>query len=299
MLSPTKINLKDIDFGKDTAEFDKNLAEYFLATETYNRIVDGRKSIIAGRKGSGKTALMRYYVSEATPKQSVISLEASQATLLKIKQSVDKLGDQLSDLDASFKHAWLFSIMLALSQKVIDNQWAISEDAQLVYQFARNNLSYKGTDVISALGNYIISWFVNAKSIGIGDIQVERDSQKINDLVFDERTLISLIGSSARELNRRGLTVYIFIDKLDERWEASPGNIALIQGLLLASREIRALSLDVYAIILIRDDILRTSTEQFQHVDHFRMEQELIQWNEDTLVSLLAKRIEYSLLKKG
>lgn len=292
------ISLNDISFGKDTAEFDKDLAEYFVTTATYGRILSGDKSIIAGRKGSGKTALMNYFIANASAQQAVLPLEASQATLLNIKQSVDKLGEQLSDLDASFKHAWLFSIMLALSQKVMENKWALSEDAQLVYAFAKEHLSYRAPDVIATIGNYVLSWFIHANKVSLGKVSVERHSSAAESLVFDERTLVRLIESSARELNRRGQDVYIFFDKLDERWEGSPGNIALVQGLLLAVRDLKALKLNLYPVILVRDDILRAATERFQHIDHFRMSIETITWNESALVELIAARIRYSLSRR-
>ncbi len=202
-----QVSLRDLDFGRDTAEFDKDLASYFVATNTYTRVLAGKKSIVAGRKGAGKTALMNYFLAdEASSDRAVVSLEASQATLLKIKQSVDKLGKDLSDLDASFKHAWLFSILLALSDVVMEDKFAISEDAQRVYTFARDHLAYRAPDRISAVANYVLSWFVHARGITIGDVKVEREPPGIAALAFDERTLVSLISASARELNRRRKT---------------------------------------------------------------------------------------------
>lgn len=293
-----KISLHDIDFGKDTAEFDKDLARYFVTTNTYTRILSGKKGIIAGRKGAGKTALMRYLVADADQSRAVIALEASQATLLKIKQSIDKLGDDLSDLDASFKHAWLFSIGLALADRVMEAKFALTEDAQRVYAFAREHLAYSAPDRVSIVANYIIGWFVNAKGISIGDFKVERDLPAQAVHIFDERTLVSLITSCARELNRRGKDVYLCFDKLDERWEASKGNVALVQGLLLAVRELRALNLQLHPVVLIRDDILRTCTDTFQHIDHFRMDIEMITWTDAGLVELLARRAQYALERK-
>ncbi len=134
-----EVSLRDLDFGRDTAEFDKDLARYFVATSTYTRVLAGKKSIVAGRKGAGKTALMNYFVADQASDRTVITIEASQATLLKIKQSVDRLGKDLSDLDASFKHAWLFSILLALADKVMENKLALSEDAQRIHVRARTS----------------------------------------------------------------------------------------------------------------------------------------------------------------
>lgn len=293
-----KISLHDLDFGKDTAEFDRDLARYFVTTSTYNRVLSGKKGIVAGRKGAGKTALMSFFQADSDPSRAVIALEASQATLLKIKQSVDKLGSDLSDLDASFKHAWLFSIVLALSDRVMEDKFALTEDAQRVYNFAKDHLAYRSPDRVSIVANYILSWFVHARGISIGDFTVEREVPAQAALVFDERTLVQLIASSARELNRRSKDVYLFFDKLDERWEASEGNIALVQGLLLAVRDLKALNLQLHPVVLIRDDILRTCTETFQHIDHFRMDIETISWTESGLVELLAKRVQYALQRK-
>ena len=50
------MQLRDVNFGKDTADFDANLREYFLRTAVYERILRGESSIVVGRKGSGKTA---------------------------------------------------------------------------------------------------------------------------------------------------------------------------------------------------------------------------------------------------
>src|SRR5713101_503575 len=108
-----------------------------------------------------------------------------------------------------------------------------------VYTFAREHLAYQAPDRVAIVANYILSWFVQARGASIGDIKIEREPTAPVSLAFDERTLVNLIAASARELNRRKQDVYLFFDKLDERWEASEGNIALVQGLLLAVRELK------------------------------------------------------------
>ena len=182
----------------------------------------------------------------------------------------------------------------------MERKIALSQDAQLVYQFASEHLAYSAPDTVSAIANYVIKWFVNAKSIGIGDLKIERDTSPAkSSIVFDERVLLRLIESSARELQRRNKTTFLFFDKLDERWEASSANIALVQGLLIAVRQIKALNLPLFPVVLVRDDIFRAASKGFQHIDHFRMEVEEITWGESSLVALLAKRIHYSLQRNA
>ncbi len=51
--------LGQLNLGNSVAEFDEALARYFVETDTFRRLVGGEVDIIAGDKGTGKTALFR------------------------------------------------------------------------------------------------------------------------------------------------------------------------------------------------------------------------------------------------
>jgi hypothetical protein len=48
-----------VSFGTSVAEFDQDLEKYFIETETFKLVVDDRGDIIAGDKGTGKTAIYK------------------------------------------------------------------------------------------------------------------------------------------------------------------------------------------------------------------------------------------------
>ena len=50
-------NLRKIDLGNDEAEQDARLEEYFLRTTYYKNAMNGSKTLVIGRKGSGKSAI--------------------------------------------------------------------------------------------------------------------------------------------------------------------------------------------------------------------------------------------------
>jgi hypothetical protein len=52
--------LQKLSLGSSVAEFDAELASYFLETNTFRRLVQDQVDIIAGDKGSGKSAIYRY-----------------------------------------------------------------------------------------------------------------------------------------------------------------------------------------------------------------------------------------------
>ena len=51
--------LRTLDLGNSVAEHDDALERYFVETEAFRSLVSGDTDIIAGDKGTGKTALYR------------------------------------------------------------------------------------------------------------------------------------------------------------------------------------------------------------------------------------------------
>jgi hypothetical protein len=51
--------LKKLDLGNSVAEFDEALRTYFVETEPFRQLVQNRVDVVAGDKGTGKTAIFR------------------------------------------------------------------------------------------------------------------------------------------------------------------------------------------------------------------------------------------------
>ncbi len=51
--------LRHLDLGSSVAEHDIALERYFVETETFRDLVEGKADVIAGDKGTGKTALFK------------------------------------------------------------------------------------------------------------------------------------------------------------------------------------------------------------------------------------------------
>lgn len=51
--------LRSLDIGNSVAEFDQSLEKYFVENEAFVSLVFDRTDIIAGDKGTGKTAVYR------------------------------------------------------------------------------------------------------------------------------------------------------------------------------------------------------------------------------------------------
>ena len=108
------MNIGNIDWGDDSAEKDENLFEYFVSSSSFQRLSEKRKSIVVGRKGSGKSALMKMlheffnketgsYVVRITPSFSTIR------TVLNDRELKECFGEEIF-----FQHTWLRQILLDL-----------------------------------------------------------------------------------------------------------------------------------------------------------------------------------------
>jgi hypothetical protein len=56
---PIKTILERLDLGSSVAEHDDLLQQHFVETSTFNKVVENRVDIVAGEKGTGKTAIFR------------------------------------------------------------------------------------------------------------------------------------------------------------------------------------------------------------------------------------------------
>ena len=288
------IDVRSINFGRDTAERDEHLADYFLQTSSYERVRSGSKSILIGRKGTGKTALLKYFVSkENTSQEYVIPIEATHATYTKIDETLKSFQTTAMNLDSSFKLGWLFTTLLSLVDRVTrEAQVALDKDEATVYQYAVDHMEYTPSDPISSMATYAKDWVRNLKKIG----PIERDtSSNSTPVTFDETRLLEMIRKLISKINSKQKIVYLFYDKIDERWDGSELYIHFIQGLLLATHSLNELQLKLRPVVLLRDDIFEAATTDFQHIDHYRMDIERIAWDEESLVKLVALRIQNSL----
>ncbi len=293
------MRLQDIDFGKDTAEFDANLKEYFIQTQAFKSVRSGHKSILVGRKGTGKTAIAKYCSDDENPsREYVIIIEATHTTYTRIEGSLRKFQAHTKNLDTTFRIGWLVTAMFALLNR-IETEQSISllSDEKRVLLYAQKQLGYRHEDPFAGLAGYLLDWVKRLQSIG----PLRRDTtpqDTTQDTTIDEAELLPMIKNLTQRINKKGRRVYLFFDKLDERWDGSDLYVAFLQGLLIAARDLRALGLELYPVVLVRDDIFERVMDTFQHSDHFRMEIEYIRWDEDALIELIAQRIVASTFKE-
>src|SRR5690242_13858490 len=95
-------------FG-DVAAEDDAVLNYFLTTEAVSRITDGSTFLVLGRKGSGKTALVRHFTEGKVLGSKAVSLRGYPWSVH--AERVDRGASQIEAYVASWRY--LIAVELA------------------------------------------------------------------------------------------------------------------------------------------------------------------------------------------
>lgn len=120
--------------GKPSAEEDAVL-DYFLTTESVRQIAQNEVFLIIGRKGAGKTALVRHFTKDrSNPYQRALNLRGYPWALH------GELGNQHGSEMEAYVSSWRYLIAAQAASAVLEAVWnnEIEQEAQLKDFFTRN-----------------------------------------------------------------------------------------------------------------------------------------------------------------
>ena len=98
--------LKKMKVGNGVAEFDDSLERYFVETEVFRSIVDNRYDIIAGDKGTGKTALFKILRQRYTTLTALDDVEIVPAFNLQGSPIFARLNEDEPYSEAQYSTLW-------------------------------------------------------------------------------------------------------------------------------------------------------------------------------------------------
>ncbi len=280
------MEISQIKWGDDSAEKDPNLLQYFVDSGPFRRIADRSKSIVIGRKGSGKSAL-RTKLSETFSGEvntHVINLSPKYNSIRSVLNDQDIIDDFGQEI--FFQHTWLRHILL-------DSLCEIGNSAKGIYasdslKYARDisvQLNRASKDLVENISEILNLIKVKAGSLGEFGLSLERELRDLSEVDSLQHHLLSLCESGAKFV--------IMIDDLDLGWDNSKTANNLLLGLLSAANSIASLHNNIHTIIFLREDVYSILVSQTQHSDKYR-DVERIRWGKEDLLQILKSRIEYN-----
>lgn len=297
--------LTAIDFGNSVAEFDRELENHFVETLSFRSLISGNCDVIAGDKGTGKTALYRALVKTALPGIDIIPAfnPSGNPVFQRLTHTPPLPEGQYITVWKSFFLSLLGNWLLERVGPTASTD--IVELDKLLGSVGLRSSEESAATVFSRVINRLQRWFKNTKSAGVSftlsdsgmpiitpRLEFGADDDAVPDIILHEHAF----GLLNRCLESLGVTAWAVMDRLDEAFQGYPDTerpaLRALFRTYLDLLEFRAIRLKLF----VRRDLFRKIVQGgFVNLTHINARRLDIVWEEEDLLNLLCRRIRGSL----
>jgi len=300
--------LNKLDLGNSVAEFDEALEKYFVETNTFRDLVGNRVDVVAGDKGTGKTAIFKILQRRYREIPELESTEVITAFNPTGNPVFQRLVHEEPLTEGQYRSVWKTYFL-----SLIGN-WALNiagEDAST--SFSKLHQLLERTDlrahddtpqtIFNRLANIIRRVF-NPKAAEVELTLSETGIPIVKQRVeFGGKTdgtksevsheeALRLLNTCISEL---GYNVWVSIDRLDEAFQGFPAvEVPALRALLRTYLDLLEFE-HIRLKLFVRQDLFRkVIAGGFVNLTHVNARKSEIIWDEDDLLNLLCERMKES-----
>ncbi|MDH4037438.1 MAG: hypothetical protein OEX18_07340 [Candidatus Krumholzibacteria bacterium] len=293
-------SLRDLTSFGDVAAEDDAVLDYFLTTDAVASIKNGDVFLVLGRKGAGKTALVRHF-AEGNGNGVSRSLNLGGYPWAVHAQRMDRGS---SDVEA-YVSSWRYLIAVQLAVLALSRApRAADENAKALQHFLADNYgdAIDMEDVLRPSKLRLSSMSFEPMVFGckLGGIALDRGKTDLK-LGMELDALSDMIIASALKLARSAgaPSLMLHFDELDQGISTLTEERArMLAGLVLAARSVRQSCRDggvpVHPVIYLRSDLW----DKLSFSDKNKISESLalrLEWDSDSLMELVSARVRAKL----
>lgn len=289
-------------FGRDDAESDVSgaglLRAGFMRTAAYNMVMQGRKQLLIGRKGAGKSAICVMLANDAAMAAAVVTpdeISADEIRQFELQGLTRQVAKQL---------IWRYVLAVQIAKLVLQHARTAHGKPPASINQLRKFLSANGElnddprwhekfwKAIQQLRSSLsLEAFGVKASLELGKETGPSEGIRVSQQleVVEDR-----LGRAIRDLNcsSEHKSFLVLVDQLEKVWSNDVNSDDMVIGLLTASKHISSRFPNVRCVVCIRSDIY--DALQFPERDKFRGDEMRIEWSAAALVDMLVARAEAS-----
>lgn len=251
------IKFSDIDWGEDEAKNDDSLDKYFVEFPGYEKILEGKKRYVIGRKGTGKSAILQKIrlQSLSDPESFYTDISLRDFPLNDFKA----LGDRSLQDKSKYVSAWKFLLLTEVANLVLkDNSIQATQELEAIGKFLKDNFP-DGISIAETI--HKLRQNENKILAGWGGVSGEH-----SHLSGTEATAMIHYNKAVKALAdllagiHTSSSFILLIDELDEGYQAKNSNLNLvILSLLRATDELfnffKNSGIKCVPVLVLRSDI--------------------------------------------
>jgi hypothetical protein len=298
--------LNDLQIGNSVAEFDQDLERYFVETETFRALIQDRVDVVAGDKGTGKTALFRVLQNRYRAIPELDNIEVISAFNPSGNPVFQRLAQEQTLTEGEYSLIWKAYFLSLVGNWLL----GIYENSFTPEMQELDNL-LKGLDLRSAddsaatVFSKILRVFrrlinptaaqaeISFQESGIpiikprlefGDPDQPGKPEKVS-----QEAALKLLNTC---LNQIDVTCWVVLDRLDEAFQGFPkAEVPALRALFRSYLDLLEFE-RIRIKLFVRKDLFRKIVQGgFVNLTHINARKIEIVWDDDDLQNLLARRI--------
>ncbi|MFJ6568678.1 P-loop ATPase, Sll1717 family [Streptomyces sp. NPDC091292] len=297
--------IRKLYFGRDDAEHDLAdglLREGFLSTAAYEAVLSGRKILVIGRKGVGKSAICM--------RLSLDGVGGGRSGSTVLITPDDAAGDEIRRFelqgltpDTAKSLIWRYVFAVHAARHVITHARArhgrrLPASVRALRKFLRAN----GEEGEARLYDRLVSGtrgLQTALSLEAFGVKASLDVSGSSEGARATAQLDVLETGVARALSALDCAethgpLLVLVDQLEQVWSNDPDSKAMVTGLLLAGKHVAgAYGKALRCVLFLRADIY--DSLEFSDGDKYRGDEIRVEWTPDELKELALTRASVSL----
>ena len=298
--------LRALDLGSSVAEFDKSLEKYFVENEAFHALINDEADVIAGDKGTGKTAVYRVLQKRFSSIEKLKGVEVVAGFNPAGNPIFQKLVQQQALTEGQYVSVWKAYVLSLVGNWVIEraasNQSAnLQSLSKILSETGLRSRDNKPETIFSKLINSLqqvlspkkaeVELTLSETGIPIVTPRIEFGSDERTDLPKEvpHEQALRLLNTCLDEID---CTVWLVLDRLDEAFQGFPAvEIPALRALLRTYLDL--LEFDRLRLkLFVRRDLFRKIIGRgFVNLTHINARKKEIVWDEADLQNLFARRV--------
>ncbi|MDY1015610.1 hypothetical protein SOM59_00775 [Pseudomonas coleopterorum] len=299
--------LTSLDVGNSVAEFDQSLEKYFVENEAFHALVNDRADIIAGDKGTGKTAVYKILQKRYAILPELKGIEVIAGFNPSGNPIFQKLVQQEPLSEGQYASVWKTYFLSLIGNWLLeiadeDKTESMKQLDKLLIKTGLRSADDKPNTIFSKIVNTIQHVFkpksaemeMTLSETGIPIVisrlifgQEEQPTKEATEVPHE--TSLRLLNTCLEEFD---VKVWVALDRLDEAFQGFPEiEVPALRALMRSYLDL--LEFDRFKLkLFVRRDLFRKIIGTgFVNLTHLNSRKKEIIWDEADLLNLLARRI--------
>lgn len=299
--------LRALDLGNSVAEFDDALEKYFIENEAFHALVNGRVDIIAGDKGTGKTALYKILQKRYATLPELVGVEVLAGFNPVGNPIFQRLVKEEVLSEGQYTSVWKTYILALVGNwllELLDGNYSqnCKELSTLLLETGLRSKDDKPETIFAKIINFVQKAIPKPKSAEVEfsisetglpiikpKVEFTSDGEKVPAKEVLHEDALRLLNKCLSEF---GYSVWVVLDRLDEAFQGFPYvEIPALRALLRTYLDLLEFKQFRLKLFVRRDLFRRIIGNGFVNLTHINARKTEISWDEADLLHLLCRRV--------